>query len=66
MSAQQVELPGTIPDAWQVTKGIKRYAWQDTCIAKWLENDGRGTVKVVTGGGKTLLGLSIAETVQTP
>src|SRR5262245_30670114 len=53
-----------IPQIWKLTLGITRYAWQDECIAKWRDNGGRGTVKVVTGGGKTLLGLSIAEIVQ--
>src|SRR5262245_26922693 len=53
-----------IPDRWQLTNNIRRYAWQEECIRKWLENEGRGTVKVVTGGGKTLLALSIIEEVQ--
>lgn len=58
------EAPSSIPKIWSLTQGIKRYAWQDSCITKWQEHNGRGTVKVVTGGGKTLLGLSIAEMVQ--
>jgi superfamily II DNA or RNA helicase len=58
------EPPRPVPAVWKLTQGIKRYAWQDECIRTWQEHDGRGTVKVVTGGGKTLLGLSIAETVQ--
>ena len=52
------------PPVWKLTQGVKRYAWQDDCITKWLEQGGRGTVKVVTGGGKTLLALSIAERLQ--
>ncbi len=55
--------PGVMPETWDLTKGIRRYAWQDECVARWLAS-GRGTVKVVTGGGKTLLALSIAEAVQ--
>lgn len=58
------DLPRPMPTVWKLTQGIKRYAWQDDCIRTWQEHGGRGTVKVVTGGGKTLLGLSIAETVQ--
>src|SRR5205807_5935851 len=50
--------------SWLLTHGITRYPWQDECIAKWLANKGKGTVKVVTGGGKTLLALSVAEKVQ--
>ncbi|HJT76255.1 MAG TPA: DEAD/DEAH box helicase family protein [Gemmataceae bacterium] len=61
---QEEAQPGAVPDKWQLTKGIQHYGWQERCIRKWLEDQGRGTVKVVTGGGKTLLALSIAEAVQ--
>lgn len=60
----QEEETTAAPDRWQLTKGIQRYPWQDSCIDAWLKNRGQGTVKVVTGGGKTLLALSIAEAVQ--
>src|SRR5439155_13822779 len=53
--------PASIPDLWNLTKGVEPYEWQKKCVAKWFENNGRGTVKVVTGGGKTLLAMSIAE-----
>ena len=56
--------PSIVPEQWQLTKGIEPYEWQETCITNWFENKGRGTVKVVTGGGKTLLALAIAERVQ--
>jgi superfamily II DNA or RNA helicase len=52
------------PSLWTLTQGIEPYSWQRQCIAKWLEKKGRGTVKVVTGVGKTLLALQIAEFVQ--
>ncbi len=48
---------------WVLTKGVKRYAWQEECIGIWLTK-GIGTVKVVTGGGKTILALAIIEVVQ--
>lgn len=51
------------PSVWHLTKGMSRYAWQEHCIAKWL-GLGRGTIKVVTGGGKTFLAISIMEAVQ--
>jgi superfamily II DNA or RNA helicase len=51
----------SLPDLWNLTKGVEPYEWQKKCVAKWFENNGRGTVKVVTGGGKTLLAMSIAE-----
>jgi superfamily II DNA or RNA helicase len=56
--------PAAIPDTWNLTKGVEPHAWQHQCIAKWLKKRGRGTVKVVTGAGKTLLALFIAELVQ--
>ncbi len=48
---------------WSLTKGVTRYAWQEECIRLWLVK-GIGTVKVVTGGGKTILALAIIEVVQ--
>lgn len=53
-----------VPDRWKLTKGVTPYKWQQDCIQRWFANDGRGTVKVVTGGGKTLLAMSIAERLQ--
>jgi len=53
-----------IPQRWDLTQGIEPYEWQKTCIANWFDNDGRGTVKVVTGGGKTLLALTVAQELQ--
>ena len=54
----------SLPEKWQLTKGIQLYPWQEQCIDKWFDAGGRGTVKVVTGGGKTLLALAIAERLQ--
>ena len=56
--------PVRIPDTWKLTKGIEPHPWQHQCIAKWRKKKGRGTVKVVTGAGKTLLALFIAELLQ--
>lgn len=56
--------PSSVPEKWELTKGIEPYEWQQRCIEKWFFSGGRGTVKVVTGGGKTLLALAIAERVQ--
>lgn len=58
------EQPSVVPEKWELTKGIEPYAWQQKCIDNWFAAGGRGTVKVVTGGGKTLLALAIAERVQ--
>jgi superfamily II DNA or RNA helicase len=56
--------PAAMPDTWNLTKGVEPHAWQHQCIAEWRKKKGRGTVKVVTGAGKTLLALFIAELVQ--
>ena len=53
-----------VPDLWKLTLGIDPRPWQHKCIVKWRKKRGRGTVKVVTGAGKTLLALLIAELVQ--
>jgi superfamily II DNA or RNA helicase len=53
-----------VPELWKLTMGIDPRPWQQQCILKWRKKKGRGTVKVVTGAGKTLLALLIAEFVQ--
>lgn len=53
-----------IPEIWKLTKGVEPHPWQHECVSKWRKKKGRGTVKVVTGGGKTLLALFIAELLQ--
>lgn len=63
-SVDREKQSSTLPDKWELTKGIEPYEWQQKCIENWFANDGHGTVKVVTGGGKTLLALAIAEKVQ--
>src|SRR4029077_3173456 len=62
--AVETEPSVLVPRAWDFTRDVKRYAWQEQCVDLWLRH-GRGTVKVVTGGGKTLLGLAIAQAIQT-
>lgn len=53
----------TIPEKWQLTKSIALYEWQRACVDRWFEQK-RGTIKVVTGAGKTVLALAIAEQLQ--
>lgn len=48
-------------EIWELSKNIELYEWQKKCLNLWFENNGHGTVKVVTGAGKTLLALSIIE-----
>ena len=52
------------PEKWCLTRGIDLYGWQKKCMDRWFKNGCKGTVKVVTGGGKTVLGLAIAERLQ--
>ncbi len=54
----------SVPRRWELTKGIKLYDWQDQCIERWFREEYKGTVKVVTGGGKTILGLAIMQRLQ--
>lgn len=53
-----------IPDHWRlIPEGVSLYDWQRECLPRWLKH-GRGTVKVATGGGKTLLALAVAQQLQ--
>lgn len=53
-----------IPDRWQlVPDDVTLHGWQRDCVRDWLSN-GRGTVKVATGGGKTLFALAVAQALQ--
>lgn len=64
--AQPTRLDGHIlvPSQWNLTQGIEPYPWQKECIRRWFDNKFSGTVKVVTGGGKTLLALAIIQQLQ--
>lgn len=56
--------PAEIPDRWQLLpQDVSLYEWQRECLPRWLEH-GRGTVKVATGGGKTLFALAAAQELQ--
>lgn len=62
--ASQSLLNDGIPDRWRlVPEGVSLYDWQRECLPRWLEH-GRGTVKVATGGGKTLFALAVAQQLQ--
>ncbi len=57
-------LSSTTYDHWQLLpEHIELHDWQRECLEIWLENR-RGTVKVATGGGKTLFALAVAQTLQ--
>lgn len=52
-----------IPEKWEMLKGIQLYDWQKKAVESWFKEK-RGTIKVVTGAGKTILALSIIEKLQ--
>lgn len=56
---------GAVPDRWELTRGVELHDWQRGCIDTWFSNGKRGVIKVVTGAGKTILALAIAERLQT-
>lgn len=53
-----------IPSRWRfIPEGTSLYDWQRNALPLWL-SEGRGTVKVATGGGKTLFALAAAQQLQ--
>jgi superfamily II DNA or RNA helicase len=60
----EIDHAAPLPGKWSFTQGVTLYKWQEECVEKWFAANYRGTVKVVTGGGKTLLALAIAERLQ--
>ena len=54
--------PSEVPQEWCLRGGLSLRDWQEECIRRWLARpEGNGTIKVVTGAGKTLLALAIVE-----
>ncbi len=54
----------SLPRLWQlVPSDVSLHDWQRECLALWLKQK-RGTVKVATGGGKTLFALAVAQELQ--
>jgi superfamily II DNA or RNA helicase len=53
-----------IPLIWRLLPtSFRLYAWQKECLPLWLR-EGRGTIKVATGGGKTAFALYAAQKLQ--
>ena len=44
----------------KIPNDITLRKYQDRAVANWLENKGRGTLKMATGSGKTIIALAIA------
>lgn len=53
-----------MPKLWQLLEGVSLHDWQRECIDKWFASDKRGVVKVVTGAGKTIMALGLAQRLQ--
>jgi superfamily II DNA or RNA helicase len=62
--ARATAITAGVPEKWHLARDVQLYEWQAECIDRWFAAGGRGTVKVVTGGGKTLLALALAERLQ--
>lgn len=53
-----------VPLRWSLLGNVTLYDWQRDCIDNWFAAGKRGTVKVVTGAGKTVLALGLMERLQ--
>lgn len=49
---------------WNLLNGLELHDWQVECMRNWFAASKRGVVKVVTGAGKTVLALAIAQELQ--
>jgi len=54
----------TIPERWEMTKGIELLPWQRECADIWFRSNRRGIAKVVTGAGKTIFAMHVIERLQ--
>ena len=53
-------------EKWLDTRGVELHPWQRAASDAWFEAGRRGTIKVVTGAGKTIAALGIAERLREP
>lgn len=52
------------PRVWQMTRDLDLHPWQESACDAWFRENRRGTIKVVTGAGKTVVALAIIERLQ--
>lgn len=53
-----------LPEKWRlIPDAVTLHDWQSNCLDLWLQKK-RGTVKVATGGGKTIFALAAAQALQ--
>lgn len=53
-----------LPSKWKMTGDLKLHQWQQSACEAWFANDHQGTIKVVTGAGKTVVAMAIIERLQ--
>src|SRR5688572_21229921 len=53
--------PRSLPAKWQLTTGLELHEWQQESLDKWFKAGKRGVAKVVTGAGKTIFALAVAQ-----
>ena len=54
----------SVPERWRLLPDdVHLHGWQRDALPIWLEN-GRGTIKVATGGGNTMFALAAANALQ--
>lgn len=61
---EESDPPAPVDKGWDLTQGISLASWQEEARDAWFEAGGQGTIKVVTGAGKTIVALAIAERLQ--
>lgn len=54
----RVNLP--LPGCPQIPSSVQLRQYQQQAVASWFANNGRGTLKMATGSGKTITALSVA------
>ena len=59
--AVAAETDGGVVADWSFARGIVPLPWQLAAADAWEANGGKGTIKVVTGAGKTVAALVIAD-----
>ena len=64
-AAEKPDPSEVLPNVWQLTQGLDLSPWQEDARDIWFDSGRRGTIKVVTGAGKTIVAMSIAEKLQT-
>lgn len=64
VDSSKIQREQGLPDQWKLLEGLDLHEWQERCVDAWFNNGKRGVIKVVTGAGKTILALAIAQRLQ--